>query len=97
MVGDVAQLNSETIVRLQQIPEPLRAAGASFLFPAHGNVARAKARFLDPIDILPALSALEPLLARIDWLQDVGGSTVAAWMPGNARGGCLHVVRRIRN
>ncbi|MGE8131416.1 HD-GYP domain-containing protein [Methylobacterium sp. NPDC080182] len=87
IVGDVAQLTSEAITRLRRMLEPLRAAGAPFLFLTHGNAARAEAqaRLLDPTDIAPALTVLERLLARIERLQEVGGSAVAARMADEAR------------
>ncbi|SEI16181.1 HDIG domain-containing protein [Methylobacterium sp. 275MFSha3.1] len=87
IVGDVAQLTSEAIARLQRMLEPLRGAGAPFLFLTHGNAARAEAqaRLLAPTDILPALTMLERLLARIDHLLEVGGSAVAARMADEAR------------
>ncbi len=54
IVGDIAQLTSEAITRLRRMLEPLRAAGAPFLFLTHGNAARAEAqaRLLVPTDIL---------------------------------------------
>ncbi|MET3414855.1 HD domain-containing phosphohydrolase [Methylobacterium sp. 1030] len=87
IVGDVARLTSEAMMRLRRMLEPRRAAGAPFLFLAHGSVARAEAqaRLLDPTDILPALIVPERLLARIDRLQEVGGSAVAARMADEAR------------
>ncbi|MGU3421786.1 HD-GYP domain-containing protein [Methylobacterium sp. D54C] len=87
IVGDVGQLTSEAMMRLRRKLEPLRAAGAPFLFLTHGNVVRAEAqaRLLDPTDIVPALSDLERLLARIDRLQKVGGSAAAAHMADEAR------------
>jgi putative nucleotidyltransferase with HDIG domain len=87
IVGDVARLTSEAITRLQRMLEPLRAVGAPFLLLTHGNAARAEVqgRLLSPTDILPAMSVLERLLDRIDRLQEVGGSAVAARMADEAR------------
>ncbi|WP_173009340.1 HD domain-containing phosphohydrolase [Methylobacterium sp. P1-11] len=87
IVGDVARLTSEAIMCLRRMLEPLRSAGAPFLFLTHGSAARAEAqaRVLAPTDFLPALSVLERLLARIDRLQEVGGSAIAARMADEAR------------
>ncbi|MGU3469349.1 HD-GYP domain-containing protein [Methylobacterium sp. C33D] len=87
VVGDIARLTSEAIMRLRRMLEPLRAAGAPFLFLTHGNAARAEAqaRLLAPTDILPAMSILERLLDRIDRLQEIGGSAVIARMADEAR------------
>ncbi|MEE7491483.1 HD-GYP domain-containing protein [Methylobacterium oryzae] len=87
IVGDVARLSSEATQRLRRMLEPLRDAGAPFLFLTHGNAARAEsqARLLGPTDILPAVSVLERLLDRIDRLQEVGGSVAAARMADEAR------------
>ncbi len=86
IVGDVALLTADAIARLKRMLEPLRAAGTPFLCLTHGNAARAEAQaqFLAPTDILPALCVLERLLARIDRLQEVGGSAVAARMANEA-------------
>ncbi|MEE7505211.1 metal-dependent phosphohydrolase [Methylobacterium mesophilicum] len=87
IVSDVAHLTSEAMMRLRRVLEPLRATGAPFLFLTHGQAARAEAqaRLLTPTDILPALTILDRLLARIDRLQVVGGSAVAARMAEEAR------------
>ncbi|WP_267424449.1 HD domain-containing phosphohydrolase [Methylobacterium sp. GC_Met_2] len=87
IVGDVAHLTSEAIVRLRRILEPLRAAGAPFLFLTHGNTARAEAqaRLLDPTETLPAQSARDRLLDRIEWLQEAGGSAATAKIAEEAR------------
>ena len=87
IVGDVAQLNSEAVGRLQRLLEPLRAAGAPLLLLTHGHTARAEiqARLLAPTDVLPVLSVLERLRARIDRLLEVGGSAVATRMADEAR------------
>jgi putative nucleotidyltransferase with HDIG domain len=87
IVGDVAQLTSDAIVRLQRLLAPFREAAAPFLLLIHGNAARAEAQawLLGASGTLPAASAAKIVQDRIDWLMDQGGSAVAAKLADEAR------------
>ncbi len=87
IIGDVAQLTSDAIVRFKRLLKPVRAAGAPFLFLILGNAARAEAqaRLLGADDTLSATSAIELMRETIEQLQDQGGSAIATELAAAAR------------
>jgi putative nucleotidyltransferase with HDIG domain len=87
IVGEVAQLTSEAIVRLRRLLGPLRAAGSPFLLLMYGNAARAEAmaRLLGASDTPPAASALKLLWHRIERLQQHADSALAGRLATEAR------------
>ncbi|XYD10719.1 HD-GYP domain-containing protein [Methylobacterium sp. NMS12] len=87
VVGDVARLTSDAIVRLRRMLAPARDSGAPLLLLIHGNAARAEAqaRLLGASETLPAASAVRIVQDRIDRLRDRGGSAVVAGLAEEAR------------